>query len=145
MVKITDIEDAIIEQLGKEIDYLKTVAPLSQFLRQDADEIAIFCPAVYVSYDSGTFQPIGTQYLFDREMIFTLVVVVRNFVSSSLVLHGDTTRNGIYDVLEDIRSALQGQTLEEDIYPLSPVEEKAITGDQNIAVYGISFMTRCRG
>lgn len=143
---ITEIEQAIISRLRDQIAYLRTVGSIAEFLADDIDSIeeyAPLCPAAFVVYDHGDFnhKMSGVQ---DREMIFNVLVVVRNLRGDSAARHGAAGEKGVYDVLEDVRSALSDQACGLSIDPLLPVSEEGIAGSKDLAVYGMAFRTRCR-
>ncbi len=101
------------------------------------------CPAVYVIYGRGKYSQkmSGCQ---DREMIFGVIAVVRNLRGDPAVRHGAAGEKGIYQVLEDVRAALSGQSCGMDMDPLAPLSEEAVAGSRDFAIYEILFKTRCR-
>ncbi len=82
-------------------------------------------------------------FLVDKNLTFTVIVVVRS-TSQEKVLHGSGSRLGAYEILEDITDLLKGQNLGLQIFPLAPLAEDAIDGNQTTAVYGVTFGTRFR-
>ncbi len=146
MASLTTIEQAIIGRLSTALPYLKTCGSLSEFLSRGASEIEEFsplCPAAFVVYQRGAYSRKMSGAL-DREMIFSVVVAVRNLRGDEAVRHGAAGDKGIYEVLEDVRTALCDQTCGMDIDPLAPVSEEAVSGTRDFAVYEIGFRTRSR-
>lgn len=146
MPTITQIEDAIIGRLQSEIAYLRIVGSLAHFLADDIENIeeyAPLLPGAFVIYDHGTFdhKMSGAQ---DRDMIFNVLVIVRNLRGDSAVRHGAAGEKGVYDVLEDVRKALSNQACGIAIEPLLPISEEGVAGSKDISIYSIAFKTRCR-
>lgn len=146
MPTVADVEQAIIGRLSSELPYVRTLGSLSEFLGRDLDaieELAPLCPALFVIYGRGKYlqKMSGCQ---DREMVFGVVAAVRNLRGDSAVRHGAAGEKGIYQVLEDIRAALSGQSCGIDMDPLSPVSEEGVAGSRDFALYQILFKTRCR-
>ncbi len=146
MPTVADVEQAIIGRLSSELPYIRTLGSISEFLGRDIDaieEMAPICPALFVIYERGKYsQKIsGCQ---DREMFFGVIAAVRNLRGDSAVRHGAGGERGVYQVLEDIRVALSGQSCGIDMEPLSPVSEEAMAGSSDFALYQILFKTRCR-
>jgi phage gp37-like protein len=146
VLTIAEIEEAIIARLGAELPYLRTCSSLGSFLARDPKEVAgltPLCPAVYVVYQGAEYshRMAGVQ---DRAMTFNAVALVRNLRGEPAPRHGQGVEKGVYEVLEDVRAALTGRDCGIQIDPLLPVSEQAITGARDLAVYGISFRTRCR-
>ena len=146
MPAIREIEDAIITRLKKNLSYLKKAGPLSELLKLQADNLTAITPAAFVSYNGGLFtNPCMNTGLFDKDMVFAVIVVTRSAVSQEKLLHGDGgSKIGVYEILEDVAKALKGETLGLSIYPLQPISEDALDGSQTAAVYGITFRTKCR-
>lgn len=146
MPGIAEIEQALIGRLSSEIPYLRTCGSLAEFLSRDIgvlEDMAPLCPAAYVVYVLGRFfQKLSG--CNDREMLFAVAVVVRNFRAESSVRHGSPGEKGAYEVLEDVRRVLSGQACGVEMEPLLPVSEEAVAGSREFAVYKIIFRTRCR-
>ena len=145
MPTITVIETAIIDTLKSGLTYLKKAGPLSEFLKLKADTLVTVAPAIFVSYQAGNYSAGSMNVdIFDREMVFAVIIVTRNPVSQERLLHGDGSKVGVYDILEDVVATLKGQSLGLDIHPLQPLVEEALEGSLTTVVYGITFRTRCR-
>jgi len=142
MITITEIEDAIIEELKSEISYLKTCGSIGEFEVDEIEELLVQCPAAYVMYDGGDFEE-GAGEALDRDMTFSVIVVAKNVRGGDEARHGKGSEKGAYDMIEDVRAALTGNSCGLDITGLLPDREEAIAGDKEIAVYGIKFRTRC--
>ncbi len=146
MPSITDIETAIIGRISDSLPCLRTCGSLSEFLGRDIEaieEMAPLCPAAFVIYARGKYSQKLSGFQ-DREMIFGVIVVVRNLRSESAVRHGSAEEKGVYELLEDVRAALCGQSCGMEMDPLAPVSEQAVAGSRDFAVYEILFGTRCR-
>lgn len=146
MASLTTIEQAIIGRLSTTLPYLKTCGSLSEFLSRNVSEIeelSPLCPAAFVVYQRGAYSQKMSGVL-DREMIFSVIVAVRDLRGDAAVRNGAAGDKGIYDVLEDVRTTLTDQTCGIDIDPFAPVSEEAVAGTRNFAVYEIRFRTRGR-
>ncbi|MCE5333846.1 MAG: DUF1834 family protein [Desulfobacteraceae bacterium] len=144
-VVLSAIEDAIISRLKSEITGLKKVGTLSEFLKAEADQLSILAPAAFVTYVSGKYSnPDMNTTRYHRVMAFTILIVARSSISQEKLLHGSASRIGLYELIDDVVATLKGQDLGLGIRPLEPVSEDAIGGDQNTAIYGITFGTECR-
>lgn len=146
MPNITEIESAIIARLNAEIPYLRACGPVAEFLARDMEniqEMALICPAAFVVYSGARFghKISGVQ---DREMVFSVLAVVRNLRKDGAVLHGAAGEKGVYDLLEDIRAALTDQNCGIAMDPLLPESEQAVIGSRDFAIFEIEFRTRCR-
>lgn len=145
MPNITEIEQAMIEQL-KTLTYLRTCGSMADFLAEDIENIeeyAPLCPAAFVVYDRGEYSH-KVSSVQDRDMVFNVLVVVRNLRGDEAARHGVAGEKGVYDVLEDVRGALTNNNCGVEIDPLLPISEEGIAGSKDLAVYGIAFKTRSR-
>lgn len=142
MITITQVEDGIIDRLKDQVDYLKTCGSLGDFQVDEAADLTLTFPAAYVVYTSGVYEnlPGSAQ---DRTMIFTILAMAKSARAGDAPRHGEASEKGVYDLLEDIRSALTNQTVGLDISGLLPVDEEAIEGTKDLAIYGIRFQARC--
>lgn len=146
MSVIAEIEDAIIGRLSASISYLRTCDSLSSLLQRDInaiEQIAPLCPAAFAVYKRGAYSH-SISGALDREMVFGVIVAVKNLKGDGAVRHGTAGDKGIYDVLEDVRAALSGQACGIAMDPLLPVSEEALVGRRDFALYEILFKTRCR-
>lgn len=143
MYTIAQIEDAIIERLKTQLTYLKTCAPLADYLVDEIEDITIRFPAAYVVYSEGSFDHAmsGVQ---DRPMIFAVIVMAKNLRGDIAARHGQGAEKGAYEMLEDVRETLTGQKCGLDIDELLPLDEGPTEGTEAVAQYGIRFGTRCR-
>jgi len=143
MYTIDQIEDAIISRLQAQLTYLKTCASLGEFLLDEVEDITVRFPAAYVAYERGEYHH-AVSGVQDRIMTFVVVVMVKSLRGQEEARHGMGSEKGAYELLEDVRSALSDQDLGLQIDPLLPVDEQALEGDKQLAMYGIRFRTRCR-
>ncbi|MEM5789842.1 MAG: Gp37 family protein [Syntrophobacteraceae bacterium] len=146
MPTITEIETAMIARLRERITYLRTCGSMAEFLADDIENIeeyAPLCPAAFVVYDSGSYshKVSGRQ---DREMVFNVLVVVRNLRGETAARHGVAGEKGVYDVLDDVRATLTDQSCGLAMDPLLPMSEEGVAGSKDLAIYAIAFKTRCR-
>jgi phage gp37-like protein len=145
MIDTSEIEEEMIAALQSNISYLKTVGPVGEFLTSKVDELPILCPAAYVSYMGGNYTPVGNTSLHDKTMFFAVLVVIKNYVSMKTLLHGDGSHKGAHEVLADVIGLFSGSDLDLQMEPFEPINDEAISGNRNVAVYGITFKTRSRG
>ncbi len=146
MPTVADVEQAIIGRLSSELPYVRTLGSISEFLERDLntiEELAPLCPALFIVYARGKYSQnmSGCQ---DREMIFGVIAAVRNLRGDSAVRHGAAGEKGIYQVLEDVRAALSGESCGIEMEPLAPISEEAVAGGRDFALYQILFKSRCR-
>ena len=143
MYTIAQIEDAIIERLKTQLTYLKTCAPLADYLVDEAEDITIRCPASYVVYSEGTFDH-AMSGIQDRRMIFAVIVMAKNLRGDVAARHGKGSEKGTYEMLDDVRVTLSGQKCGLDIDELIPLDEGPVEGTETGSLYSIRFETRCR-
>jgi len=143
MPTITEIENAIVDELKTRLIYLQTCKSLGEALTHDAADLAIQVPAAYVVYEGGRYDHImsGTQ---DRVMNFSVIVTAKNLRGEAEARRGQGATKGAYDLLDDVRAALSDNSVGLAIDPLLPVDENAIENTENAAVYAIRFATRVR-
>lgn len=114
-------------------------------MKLQADSLTTITPSAFVSYTGGRFSNFcGNSGIADKDMIFAVIIVTRSSVSQERLLHGDGSKVGVYEILEDVVTALKGQDLGLSITPFEPISEDALDGSQTTAVYGITFRTKCR-
>jgi len=145
MYTITEIEDAIIATLKvsemgaycKKIDsYQIEGGDLEEQIRLFAGQL----PCVLVVYSGGDFEHLlsGVQ---DKSMTFSILLCAQ-----SLRGKGEARRGlvGVYQMLDDLRSALTNNVLALNIDPLLPTREAAEVNTKNFSAYSMEFKTRCR-
>lgn len=145
MYTIDQVEDAILARLNGQIAYLKTCTSLGEWLSDlaDLEDITIRYPAAYLFYDGGEYDQ-DANVVQDRRMRFTVLVMVKSLRGQEAARHGQGAEKGAYDLLDDVRAALSNQACGLDIDPLLPVDEAAVEGTREQAIYAIRFETRCR-
>ncbi|WAC06582.1 MAG: Gp37 family protein [Thermodesulfobacteriota bacterium] len=143
MPTITEIENAIINELNTQLTYLQTCKSLGEALTHDAADLAVQVPAAYVVYEGGRYDHVmsGTQ---DRWMNFAVIVVAKNLRGEEEARRGQGTTKGAYDLLDDARATLSNNAVGLTIDPLLPVDETAIENTEKSAAYAIRFATRTR-
>ena len=145
MPSVKEIEDAIITKLKTDLSYLKKAGTLADFLKMDADKLTLIAPAAFVTYSGSEYAHLcASTSVEDRKSQFIVLLVARNYVSQEKLLHGTTSKAGIYQMIDDTRVALKGQKLGLEIFPLLPVSDHAVDGNVNVAVHGIIFNTQYR-
>jgi phage gp37-like protein len=134
MIAITTIEDAIIEQLTAEVPDLATCESLGEFLAEDVETLVNRLPAIYVIMQPATDAPMpgGTTW---RRHEFMLLFVVKNVRGGGASRRGAAARKGVYDVMADARTALNGQTLGLAITGLELLEQAPVEGDNQTAIF----------
>lgn len=142
MITVTQIEQAIQGRLKHQVPYLRVVGSLADFLTADLADAALLTPAAYVVFERGEISH-GTMRMQSIDLTFAVIAVVANERGDEATRHGSGTVKGVYQVLDDIRAALTYQTVGLDIEPLMPTAMQAVTGTESLAVYGITFETRC--
>lgn len=145
MLTITQIEDAIIARLKDQITYLRTCGSLADFQATDLTDITqltLNFPAAWVVYAGGEFENLAGNAQ-DRRMVFTVLVAAKSARGGDAPRHGEASEKGVYDMLEDIRAALTNQTVGLSISGLLPVDEEAVEGTKDLAIFAIRFWTRC--
>ena len=106
------------------LEWTAGAAPVEEMLSR-----ALQVPAVFVSFSSSSYSP-GPYLHATETLVFNVSVVAR--------------RGGPYafDVLEDARGVLAGNTLGLDVTPLRLLRETALTGagelDAVVATYSLS-------
>ena len=144
MATITQIELALKAKL-QSLGYFKEVESIAEFLAKSADELAILAPSAYIAYQGRTFASPGMNTSKrDRNMVFAIVLVQRNFVSQEILLHGTASKKGIYDIVEEVCDLLIDEDLGLDITPIDPMKDDIIGGDQMVVIYGLWLETKTR-
>ena len=150
MVEPKDIIVAILDKLKAELPRLKKTGAIADYLKVKIDQYATICPAVFAAYRGSRYKPIGNGYVL-REMEFYLLICARSYASTTKLFTGTNTKDGILDVLEDVRAALTYYDFSDvpggalAVYPLEPVEDEEVDGDELFAVYGMIFRTAQKG
>jgi phage gp37-like protein len=136
---IADIEDAIVEAL--QASDLATVARTIDSYHGEIDDLVkevrsltVPLPAVFVLYAGSLFDETANRS-FDDEQTFTVVCVAKSLRSRAAL------RDGMYDLLEAVKTALIDQNLDLDIEPLHPVRIEAALVAKDLSVYGLDFKT----
>jgi phage gp37-like protein len=136
---IADIEDAIVEALqgsglaaiAKTIDsYHGEIDDLVKEVRS----LTVPLPAVFVLYAGSVFDEAANRS-FDDEQTFVVVAVAKSLRSRA------DLREGMYDLLEAVKTALIDQDLDLDIEPLHPVSIEASLVTKEISVYAFHLKT----
>jgi phage gp37-like protein len=136
---IADIEDAILTvlQASDLADVARTIDSYHgeiDDLVKEVRSLTVPLPAVFVLYAGSVFDEAANRS-FDDEQAFTVVAVARSLRSRSEL------RDGMYDLLEEIKAALIDNNLGLDIEPLHPLRIEAALVAKDLSVYGFDFKT----
>lgn len=136
---IADIEDAILTvlQASDLADIARTIdsyhGEIDELVRE-VRSLTVPLPAVFVLYAGSVFDEAANRS-FDDEQAFTVVAVARSLRSRAEL------RDGMYDLLEQIKAALIDNNLGLDIEPLHPLRIEAALVAKDLSVYGLDFKT----
>jgi hypothetical protein len=135
---ITDIENALIQRISLNLDYLKKVESLGTFSRlinslfQGDDEPTWNFPFVSVELKGTKFEEMSFQTQL-ASYSFAIRVCTENYPNERKARTGE---NGAYKILADLREALIDENLSLNIYPISLSKESNIS-DMRIAAVTI--------
>lgn len=134
---LTTIQAAIETRLRSRISYLKAVGPLGDILAKNLpEEFEIFCPAVYVTFFDADFDPIGmSTFVTDQELRWHFFLIGKNYVTTTKLLVGTDAKKGIYSVIEDVYTCMNGTDLGLSIVPFLPGNLYQEHLDKSVAVY----------
>ncbi len=136
---IADIEDAILTVLKASdlTDIARTIdsyhGEIDELVRE-VRSLTVPLPAVFVLYAGSVFDEAANRS-FDDEQAFTVVAVARSLRSRAEL------RDGMYDLLEQIKAALIDNNLGLDIEPLHPLRIEAALVAKDLSIYGLDFKT----
>ena len=139
-VDLSEIERTIIEKVKYEIPYFKTVGTIGDWLKRDVERLSILAPGFFFLFEDGDYQPVGTS-IFEVEMIFTAVIVAKNYTSQETLLHGKLGTRGVYEIIKDVSSLFINNDFGLPIRPMVPRKLYGIGGDDYVAIYGFDFTT----
>ena len=142
MYTVTEIENAIIQKLKEQLRDVRLIGSLGDFLIDEQEKNEGPQTKIYVVYGKGNFTFVSDAQ--DKHIIFTVMVKGTNSQGEEKARHGTQVKKGVYEILDEIRAILTGQTCGLNIAELKPVFEGAVGGTGTTAVYGIDFKTMCR-
>jgi phage gp37-like protein len=136
---IADIEDAIVKALQDSdlADIAKTIDSYHgeiDDLVAEVKRLTVPIPAVFVLYAGSSFDEAANRS-FDDEQTFTVVCVAKSLRSRAAL------REGMYDLLEAVKTALIDENLDLDIEPLHPVSIEASMVTKELSVYAFHIKT----
>lgn len=102
--------------------------------------ILAVCPAALAVYGGGEYEEVARK-VFRRTLEFQILLGSRNLRGDAAQRKGDPLQLGCYDLLEIVRRALAGNTLNLQIERLKPIEDGRIAVTRQLAVYGVTFRT----
>jgi hypothetical protein len=139
-----DYENAVLTALAglkAPAGYLQTLAGQAGQFQVNADGFVITTlqgfPAIIVEVVEANYQPNSITF-YTQQVTINLYVVARSWRSQDDARSGDT---GVYQILEDIRAALLGNTLGLNIRAvgLEPFKEERLLADQSMVIYLSSY------
>lgn len=136
---IADIEDAIVTALtGSDLaDIAKTIDSYHgeiDDLVGEAKRLTVLLPAVFVLYAGSLFDEKANRS-FDDEQKFTVVVIAKNLRSRG------AQRDGMYEILEELKAVLIDNNLDLDIEPLHPLKIEASMVAKGLSIYSFDLKT----
>jgi len=139
---IEELEDALISKINASMTYLKKVSTYQGEL--DEEKIEQFIknfPSVLIYMEKSDY--------IDRAMLkkwqdikFTIFVCDKNLRGNKYARRGDASKPGTYKMLDDLFSALHGETLGLEIDPIDIQTEEAVLNTSKISVYAAVYRTR---
>lgn len=133
------VEDAIIAQLKKEMNYLKTVKTYAGELEEsDVRKMVTDFPAAFVIYRGGPETWIDGR-TFNEKPTFAVLFASKH-VGGQEKVRKDKVK-GCYRLLKDGKTALTNKTFGIDMERLAPVRKYLVFTSKIFAVYGIDFET----
>lgn len=149
MLAIAQIEAAIVAALRADA----TLAAIAPTIESHAGKAAMMrargatirLPAVLVWYKGGPIEPMGAN-AFRAELTFGVSLAARSLRSDEARLAGlgSAAEPGIYELATSVLRILAGQTLEQPISELVPLEVEPVQADFEAGEveYEITFKTR---
>ncbi len=131
------IEDAIINEIKDNIDYVRTVETYAGQLEARIEELPILYPAIFTTYSGSQYEWVdGNNY--NEKDVFTVIVASKNLMGHKVMLKGSS---GCYKMIKDVLSKITGNNFGLDIERMKPRETRLLYISQTIALYGIEFQT----
>jgi phage gp37-like protein len=116
MVKLAEIENAILDLVKANLPYLNDMAvPVADEHFDDLDNIIAPVPAVLAAFTGSEIMPATVRGLAnDYAPIWKLAAGASNLRGSAEEKQGDPAggEKGVYDILDDLRALLGGRKLE---------------------------------
>jgi len=136
---IKEIENGFIGALTAQVPSLKTVrgynGDFDDVSEETLGQLILQFPAALVFYSASVGERSGSR----RQRTLTYGVVL---AGKSLRGEGDPSmRQGLYDLLEDVRNALDGSTLELAIRPLYWQRDRLLFHSAAFSVYAQEYTT----
>ena len=141
---VSQIEDQILAALAV-VDYAKRIDTYQgQLTQATLDEIvtrlAVDFPAILVVYLGSRLNEDPT-YLYNDAQVWGVFVAARNLRSEKEARRGGAGGIGTYQMIEDVKNILTGNSLGFVIQPLSLKAVDSILIEDGLSVYGLTFET----
>lgn len=139
---VTDLEDVLIERIKNQLPYLATAASYDGQLEGEVKEWAWRYPAVFVAYAEGKDAPdLGEMGgVYGIHFTFDLLVCCRNLRGKAAVRRDP---EGAYQILGDLRLALVGQSMGQNLLPIEFLKEDLRLITREIAIYRATYTIPC--
>jgi len=151
MYTISEIEDGIVNLLKESIAYCSKIDTF-QFEGEDEEEeiriIAKTLPCILIVYEGGPYK--NLQMVSDHEMTFWILAADQSLRGAKEARRGSITSKGVYQMLFDIRAALNAKRPKDrdgnelQVTNLLALDEKALINSKGFSAYYIRFKTTAR-
>ncbi len=146
------IEDALLitiresATLGllKHGGYCRTIESYGGQFELALDEVIVLYPCVFVAMAEETITPLTHDGDADvRPSTWVVLVADRNLRGNAAARRGDVQNPGAYQMMDDARALLQGNTLGvTGLDPLQLTKRTALLQQRDLAVYALEFTTQ---
>lgn len=136
-MRITEIEDGIIEKLKDELHYLRTVETYSGQLGGDIERLPVGFPAAYVVYGGSSLERVDGP-VHEERAEFSVIVAARDPRGRASAAREEP---GAYQMLEDVLGALTNDTLGLAVQRLRPLRVSLLSITGTTALYSVDFST----
>jgi phage gp37-like protein len=137
---ITEIEQALIDALIDGVASLKTArgfhGDFEDLDQERLEELLVQFPAALVVYSGSDFTRAGHRR--ERRMTYAVLLADKSLRGE----RDDTMRHGLYSLMEAVRTALDGTTLDMTITPLEIQRERLLFHARAFSVYAQEYETR---
>jgi phage gp37-like protein len=144
---IEEIEDAIVTKLSEDTTlktYIKTFERMPWENLDDLEKLLRQYPAIVVSYAGGE-DDTGSFSVLDHAGRFAVMCAHKNFRSSSAAARGLITgEKGVYDMLNDVLSALNFTNLGLDIISCRSLRIRRVAATNNLTIFSREFEIKWR-
>ena len=137
---IQEIEDALVAAMQTDDGVSGACKTLESYSGDAADlvgqieQLTVPLPAVWAVYNGSAFNESASNS-FDDEMKFVLLVAAKD-------LRGRVAAaQGVYEILESLKTLFIGKNLGLDINPLRPISIDPVVVTNRLAIYGFILRT----